>query len=217
MAEHDEGDQQKQQGDNDAGPYIGNKVFALVIDISAERYVDLRIGPGIEQRAGLLGDGYLLRTDDSCHAAAEEHAGHGHDERLDLQITYQKALEDTEYHADGQNDQDHHDGVDAAAHAYCQRHAVHGDQGAHGDIDTGRQHDDGQSAGDTDQSGVGDQDIQERLQMRKAFMSVSDTSACVQNDEQGDRDQQKNGMSVKSCFLHYAAPFACFAMLRLFM
>ena len=84
--------------------------------VPTEEYSALGIGPGLEQFAGLLGDGNLVGADDGCHTSAEEHAGHRHDEGLYLKITYQEALEHAEGNADRQHDQNHDNGVHTRAH-----------------------------------------------------------------------------------------------------
>ena len=214
MAQKQKDCQQHKQGDYNRNTDIGRHIHSLLVGIAAEGNINLHVGELIESRIDLLRDGNLIRTDNGCHTSAEEHTRHGDNKGLNLQITDQKALEGSERDSDQQDDQHHGDGADSAAHSHSQHHTVHGDQGADGNVDAGRQHDDGQSAGHADQAGVRNQDIQKSLKMCEALAAVSDAAARVKNDEQGDRNQQKDRMSVQTASLSHTAPPSLAALAR---
>jgi hypothetical protein len=99
----------------------------------------------------------------------KKHSCHRDDERLNLQVSDQKSLSRAEYNTEKKHKQAHWHSADSCSHADCKQHAVQGNQRADRNVDSGSQHHDGKSAGNANQSGIRNQDIQECLQMDKTF------------------------------------------------
>ena len=69
-------------------------------------------------------------------------------------------------------------------HTVGKNHAIHRNQGADRDIDTARKHDTGHAGSHTDQTGIGNEQIQKSLKMSKSFSCVNHASDGVHADKQ---------------------------------
>ena len=148
---------QHQQRDQHAHADVGHNQHTLPVGHAAEGQAQPPVGPAIEGGVGLLGDGQLLGGDNRRHATGEEHARHGHDEGLDLQIAHAEALDQAKDQAHRQHGEAHHRGAHMpGTHAIGQQHTVQRHQGAHGDVNAAGEHYAGHAAGHTDQARVAD-------------------------------------------------------------
>ena len=123
-----------------------------------------------------------------------------------------KSLDNTPYHADDQDENNGENSVPALiGHTVGQYHAVHGNQGADGDINTACQHDTGHAGSYTDQTCIRDQNVQEVLQMCEPLVRIHNAAGHIHGDEQNNRDHQKQTVSGKFFTLfrlfHHAASF----------
>ena len=188
-AQHHEGQDHEDERHGDADLHVGRGEVAGVVDRPEERDRDAGVLEGEER---LVGHVEGLGVDDRGQAAGEEHARQRDDERLNLQIRHQEALDQAKGQADAERDGERRDGISALIVEVDR--AAHGDEAddaADGDVDAAADHDDREADGRDDQGRVGVEDVEERLPPQKAAAEEQHgPDVHDREDDDGDGEQQ---------------------------
>ena len=199
VAQHQEGDQGHDQGNDHGDADIGGNQHALLVQIRADAEGDLALDLRQLSKPRLKGHADLLGGNNRRHAPGEEQARHSDDEGLNFQVGDAEALNRAKDHADEQNQRNQHAGGHSPLRqAHGHEHTGHSHHGAYGNVDTAGEHHAGDAAGHNNQAGVVDHDVQEILESAEFLVRVHKAARAVEEHEQRNGNHQHHSVAADS-------------------